>query len=316
MRNVTDIYVLVDPIVFKVRYIGVTCQSLTDRLQNHIHDALYRPSENWHKARWIKSLIQKGKKPIIRRIAQKPTRKEAEELETMLIQRYKEKHNLVNISEDNGYFTFDGRKKASEINSKKVYVYHYDGTFYKEFDSAKEASEELGIYYSCVLKCLRGYYKYAKGFQFSFKKVHRMPDLTDYSTGDSVEIILKDNSTGKTQRFKSFKDCKDKMGIIDLNTNSKRLPILLAKLYGNKYSVKIGDTWYECDSTYYNTGVKVTCTDKEYYFKTKKDLIVYMGYSTRGILNSTLDRKIREFFPNFISVEYKLPLCQVIDKAN
>lgn len=41
-----------------------------------------------------------------------------------------------------------------------------------------------------------------------------------------------------------------------------------------------------------------------------------MGYSTRGILNSMLDRKIREFFPNFISVEYKLPLCQVIDKVN
>lgn len=92
--------------------------------------------------------------------------------------------------------------------------------------------------------------------------------------------------------------------------------ILLTKLYGNKYSVKIGDTWYKCDSTYYNTGVRVICTDKEYYFKTKKDLIKYMDYSTRGILNSMLDRKIREFFPNFISVEYKLPLCQVIDKAN
>lgn len=61
MRNVTDIYVLVDPITLKIRYIGVTCQYLTDRLQNHIHDALYRPSENWHKARWIKALIQKGK---------------------------------------------------------------------------------------------------------------------------------------------------------------------------------------------------------------------------------------------------------------
>ena len=316
MRNVTDVYVLVDPITFRVRYIGVTCQSLTDRLQNHIHDALYRPSENWHKARWIKALIQKGKKPIIRRIAQRLTRKEAEELETILIQRYKKKHNLVNISEDNGYFTFDGRKRASDVNSKKVYVYNYDGTFYKEFNSAKETSEKLGIYYSCVLKCLQGRYKYAKGFQFSFKKVKQMPDLTDYSTGDSVEIILKDNSTGDTQRFKSFKDCKDKMGIIDPNTNSKRLPMLLTKLYGNKYSVKIGDIWYRCDSTYYNTGVKITCVDKEYYFKTKKDLIKYMGYNTSGMLDNLLNKKIREFFPNFISVEYKLPLCQVIDKAN
>ena len=45
------IYVLIDPISLKIRYIGITRQELKERLDNHIHDAKYRPDWNWHKSR-------------------------------------------------------------------------------------------------------------------------------------------------------------------------------------------------------------------------------------------------------------------------
>lgn len=45
------IYILVDPNTLKIRYIGITRQTLRDRLSNHIHEAKYRPDWNWHKSR-------------------------------------------------------------------------------------------------------------------------------------------------------------------------------------------------------------------------------------------------------------------------
>lgn len=46
----TKVYVLVDPFTITVRYIGITSQSLKDRLQNHIHDSKFRSDENYHKS--------------------------------------------------------------------------------------------------------------------------------------------------------------------------------------------------------------------------------------------------------------------------
>ena len=310
----TDIYVLVDPVECKVRYIGITCQELRERLENHIHDALYLPEVNYHKANWIKKLLDKGYKPIIRRLCTMPTRAEAEKLEEALIVKYKDKHNLVNISEGNGEFTSIGQKSAAVINSKRVYVYNYDGSFYKEYPSVKECSNDLHIKYSCVFKCISGLYKYAKGKQFSYTKVDRMPDLTEYSTGSSVEIILKDNETGELLRFKSGRSCRESLGLPMIGTKNKNLLPYLNKYYGNKYSMLIDGEFTQ--STYYNTGVKIITSDKTYYFKSKKDLLSFMGYKTKAVPDDVIDKYIRKYFGDDISILFNLPLCSVMDKAN
>lgn len=40
------VYVLIDPITLKIRYIGVTRKYLKDRLNGHIHEAKFNP--NWN----------------------------------------------------------------------------------------------------------------------------------------------------------------------------------------------------------------------------------------------------------------------------
>lgn len=314
MRDVTDIYVLADPLSCKVRYIGITCQELKERLGNHIHDALYSPETNYHKSNWIKKLLSKGQKPVIRRLCTVSSRKEAEELEKVLIARYKDSHNLVNISEGNGEFTSKGQHSASIFNSKRVYVYNYDGTYNREYSSVKDCSIDLKIKYSCIIKCLSGEFKYAKGWQFSYTKVDRMPNLSDYSTGSSVEVILRDNSTGENIRFKSGKHCKEVLGLESSRTNVKDIPALLNKKYGGRYSMYLNGKLIQ--SSYYNTGICIETKSKTYCFKSKKDLLSYMGYKAKAVPQSSLENYIRKYFTDIISVSFNLPLCSVMNKAN
>lgn len=309
MKNETKIYVLIDPNTLRVRYIGITCQSLNDRLGNHIHDARYRESDNYHKARWIQSLLSNNQKPIIRQIKLCATREEAEAVESELILKYKDKHNLVNISGGNGEFTSRGQHSAAELNSKKVYVYNYDGTYYGCYNSHIECSEELNIYVSCIEKCLRGTYKYAKGFQFSHEKVDRMESLETYSTGSSKQVIILDNETGEVLRFKSGVDCKTKLGLKFSSSGHKYILGALNKQYGNKYSMLVNGEFIQ--STYYNTGVSIICKDKEYNFVSRKELLKYMGYKVKSVDEDRLYEYIYNYFDNIEDIILNQPLISV-----
>lgn len=306
----TTVYVLVDPISVKIRYIGITKQSLTDRLQNHIHEARHRPSYNWHKANWILGLLKINSRPIIRKIAEFDNRTLAQQFESSLIKKYITSHSLVNVSLEDGRFTSEGQKTAAKVNSKIVYVYNYDGSFYKEFPSIIKCSATLDIYHSTIEKCLKGQYKYAKSYQFSFIKKDKMPDLTNYSTGSSRQILIKDNLTGGVLTFKSILACKKYFQLDYKSTGKKYLLSALNKQYGNQYSVWNGEIWEQ--STYYNTGVIIKCADKEYKFESKLKLIKYLGYKTKAIVSEKLDQLIHSNFKNIIEIRYNLPIIEVI----
>lgn len=314
MRQKTKIYVLIDPKTLRVRYIGITCQSLNDRLGNHIHDAKYHPEENWHKSRWILQLLDEGCKPIIRQILECETRKEAETIESNLIIKYKEKHNLVNIDEGNGEFTSKGQHSAAEYNSKKLYVYNYNGTYYGQFNSIIEGAEELNIYVSTVRKCLSGEYKYAKGFQFSYTKVENMPSLEEYSTGSSKEVIILNNETGEITRYKSGVVCKDALNLNIRTTGHKYIVGALNRYYGNKYSMLVDGEFIQ--STYYNTGVIIKTKSNEYQFKSRKDLLSYMGYKIKSTDEDHLFKYIYENFEEIEEVILNWPLCLVTSEEN
>lgn len=314
MKNETKIYVLIDPNTLQVRYIGITCQSLKDRLGNHIHDARYRESDNYHKARWIQSLLSENKKPIIRLIKLCATRVEAEKIESEMILKYKDKHNLVNISDGNGEFTSKGQHSASVINSKKVYVYNYDGTYFATYNSHTECSEELGIYVSSIEKCLSGVYKYAKGFQFSHIKVDKIRSLEEYGTGSSKEVIILDNESGEMLHFKSGVDCKNKLNLKFSSSGHKYILGALNKQYGNKYSMLVDGDFIQ--STYYNTGILIRCTHKEYKFVSRKELLKFMGFKIKSVDEDRLYEYIYNYFDNIEEIILNQPLCLVTNKDN
>lgn len=314
MRENTLIYVLVDPRDLKVRYVGITNQSLKDRLGNHIHDAKCHPDWNLHKSRWIMQLLNMNLKPLIRCIHMTATRQDAENIEASLITKYMNKHNLVNISLGNGEFTSVGQKSAAELNSKTVYVYDYQGNYIKTFKSAKECSMELNICYSSVLKCLRGQYKYIKGYQLNFEKLDKMPSLENYGTGTSKEVTILDNETGKLLKFKNIVTCKEKLKLAFKSTSFKYLLGALNKEYGTRYSLFIDGKFKQSD--YYNTGVLIECSDKTYQFKSKKNLLKYMGYKVKSIDEKHLLIYIKNYFKNLVNIELNRPLCLVTDEDN
>lgn len=314
MKQETKIYVLIDPNNLKIRYIGITCQSLIDRLGNHIHDAKYHPEFNRHKANWICSLLGKEQKPLIKQIALCNSRIEAEKFESELIIKYKDKHNLVNISTGNGEFTSKGQRSASELNSKKVYVYNYKGSYLGSYNSILDCSEELDICYSTIKKCLKGEYKYAKGFQFKFEYSESIPSLENYSTGSSKQITLLNNESGEILTFKSALDCKTQLKMQYNSTGIKYLIGALNKYYGNTYSILINGEFIQ--STYYNTAVIIECANKEYKFKSKKDLLSYMGYKIKSIDESKLLDYIYKHFENIKDIKLHWPLCLVTGEDN
>lgn len=63
MNKLYCIYFLLDPIDYKIRYIGQTYRGASARYLDHI--ALCRDSEGTHKTNWIKSLRNSGKLPIL-----------------------------------------------------------------------------------------------------------------------------------------------------------------------------------------------------------------------------------------------------------
>lgn len=187
------IYVLVDPVSLKIRYIGRTRSSLTTRLGQHVSKARHN-YDNTHKSNWIRSLLKINSRPYIRKIAEIDGWEESHILERSLINKYKDR--LVN-HDDRG----EGGKqrtytqKQKDIISKSVreyyqanqiqtvtpiHAYNYDGSFHKSYPSIKAASIDLNIYHGTISKHLLGYSKIPNRIkmQFNYVKVDSMKDYT------------------------------------------------------------------------------------------------------------------------------------------
>ena len=89
-----NIYVLVDPRTLKVRYIGRTRCTLKKRLGEHV--CVDRSKTMTRVKSWIKSLKAINSKPYIRLLTTCEGWEESHTLEQELIERHKEKHDLLN----------------------------------------------------------------------------------------------------------------------------------------------------------------------------------------------------------------------------
>lgn len=307
MEEKVYVYVLIDPIILKVRYIGIT-KSPKRRLQGHLDDVRSSRDKNTHKKNWIKKLIKIGCKPAMRILKICNSREEALELEEKLIIKYKNKHNLVNEIVDSGKFN----NKSSEKNlSKKLYCYSYDGTFIKEYNMVKDAMKDLNIGRSGINKCLSGEINSSHNYQFTrtFHKSYR--DLNTISKTHWFELFILNTETNVITRYKSIREASI---LLKIKPTGSSIPYFLSALnykYGNKYQVKIDNKWTQ--SYYYNTGVFIHTKDNLYKFKSKKELLAFMGYKTKAVLgNDMLLKYIHKNFKNIIQVEFYKPLCEVI----
>jgi hypothetical protein len=173
----TFIYVLKDPDTQEIRYVGKTIKPLKYRLTGHIYSC---KKEKNHRTNWIKSIIKKGKKPIIEMIDFCPWNK-SQELESYWIIKLKnEGCNLINAT--NGGEGQLGLKlsKTRKDNlilaaSKTVYQYSLDGIFIKQFKNAVEAAKEINLKSSSKINAsAKGIRGKAGNFLWSYEKFNSL----------------------------------------------------------------------------------------------------------------------------------------------
>ncbi len=182
------IYSLTDPRTSEIRYIGKTVTP-TKRFQRHIRNAR-NSTHKYHSSVWINSLLSNGVKPLFS-VIEVCDENNWQERERYWIEHYRGIFDLTNICDGgvgNVSYGFLGKKHSSEsiekmrkarigvsikqndkngkrrmslratLDRKKVPVvqYNLDGSHIREWDSAVDAGNYLGIRYSDISSVCKG----------------------------------------------------------------------------------------------------------------------------------------------------------------
>ena len=177
--KVSHIYVLICPISNKIRYVGQS-NDPKRRYRRHIYDSKRRTD---HKSNWIKKLISKDLKPILK-IIHTCNENEVDYYEKYYIDLYKESFDLTNIKDGGKSYkmtqevkdkirnTLKGRKPPkqaaisfAEYRSIKIECYK-DDILVGSFNSIKECCLELGLNRAKVSMVLNNLRPHHKGFKF------------------------------------------------------------------------------------------------------------------------------------------------------
>lgn len=142
------IYTLSDPDTGVVKYVGRTTNKLAYRLTNHINDA---KKEGNKRATWIKSLTNRGVKPIIEEIDIAETWEESELLEQLYISLFKSwgfdlKNGTIGGEGPIGFKHTDEQRKA-QSESRKGKNIGKDNPFFgkKHTEEAKKTIGEKAL---------------------------------------------------------------------------------------------------------------------------------------------------------------------------
>lgn len=231
-----NIYCLKNPDTNDVWYIGVTTTTLNSRLSQHIYDAMHK---NSLKAKWIKDLLDKGKKPLIE-LLEICTIHNWREKEIFWISKY---NNLVNSTRGGDGYVID--RKAESITRSSVAKYipiiqlDMNGKFIKEWESATEVEKTLSILKTSLGNVLRGRTISAGGYRWVYKKeyLQNTYNLKPIKTPNCIKIYEVNSLNNIIKEYSSIKELVTELGI-KYETLHKYLDI---KVYKNNkmYKTKI-----------------------------------------------------------------------------
>lgn len=126
---------------------------------------------------------------------------EACELEKKYVKYYRDKYGR-----DNVYNATDGGEGLGTLRNKGVLQYDLDGNFIKEYESARKASVDTGVNYSCICMCCNNKSQSAGRFLWKFKgsdKKIKRPDKINNRFVNVLRYDLKGNYLGT---YKSIAD--------------------------------------------------------------------------------------------------------------
>ena len=177
-KNVkTLIYTLEDPLTGEIRYIGKTIRTLAQRMTSHIYSI---KKENNHRSKWIKSLLNEGRKPVIK-VLEECNWSDSQDLEIYWISQFKQwGFNLVNATEGGEGvlgipLTQTVKDKLIKSVSKEIHQYDLLGNYVNTFSNAVEAAKSLNLKHSSKINaCARGERKKAGNFIWTYIKYNNV----------------------------------------------------------------------------------------------------------------------------------------------
>ena len=246
------IYVLIDPITHKIRYIGRTKCSLNTRLNGHLSKSRFKKT---HKDCWIQSLLKKGIIPKIKIFKKIIGWNESYQYEKNLISKcLNHGFDLVN-SDDRGeggvnkIITEDQKIKISNTlkqsyltgkisptNKTPVSIFDLEGNFIKSFESLTKCSLEFSIPYSSLEKVLAKRCKRWKSYQITYGdnpgKYHIEKNMSFLNKKINL-LNINDNTITKFESYKSLAK------FLETSTTQVRRYLLNEKIYKNNYRIQM-----------------------------------------------------------------------------
>lgn len=246
------IYVLIDPITCKIRYIGRTKCSLKVRLNGHLSKSRFKRT---HKDCWIQSLLIKGYFPKIKELKKINGWKESYSYEKNLISKcLLHGFDLVNcddrgeggvnkiISEEqkikisNTLKHLYSTNKIKPTRERSVSVFDLEGNFIKSFDSLSKCSLELQIPYSSLEKVIYKKCKRWKMYQITYGNNPGKYHITKDMSFLNKQVNLFDITNNKITEFESYKSLAK---FLKTSSTQIRRYLLNGKIYKNNYRIQM-----------------------------------------------------------------------------
>jgi hypothetical protein len=198
-----NIYKLLHPDTLEIKYIGVTVNKLSQRLSHHMYTA--RSRRGTIVSKWIWSLIQEGKKPIIELI-ETCDYDDWENKEKFYISKYKD--NIYNQNEGGHGVVVDRSKtsiqRSADAHKIKVLQLSKEGEVLKCHNSIREASKATKILYTNIGNVLKGRTIHAGGYHWVYESKYIEGYVIPPNIMDSESWIERIDDLGNIEKFSTF----------------------------------------------------------------------------------------------------------------
>ena len=212
------VYTLSDPRTNLIKYIGITCKTLTQRLSGHCAEKKF----NTKKVNWVQSLRKDNLKPIIMELDCFETYEEALYFEQYWIAQFKIwGFKLLNLTIGGegaqGWVpTEEYRKNRSMAYSQPVIQYDLDGNFLKIWSSQLEAARFYNVRSSALGHALKDPERSAVKFMWRRSAKIKMKIEPYLKTNNKQELIVEDLRTNTFTTYKSNMDAFKVIGRVTM----------------------------------------------------------------------------------------------------
>lgn len=186
-----------------IRYVGVTTKTVVQRFYRHKYCAKHPEKRGLPVHKWMYSHYEKLEEIIVKQI-DSCSEEQWEDRERYWIQYYKDQgFELLNISEGgSGVITkemrsLDSISRSAKGHEKAIIALNLDGSFYKEYCSTTQASNELKIGKSAINNVLSGRSKSSKGFLWVYKSEYDPNKNYSYNKIDKGTKVYQFDIDGK-----------------------------------------------------------------------------------------------------------------------